>query len=189
MREGQGAKPAFQRVSGGHTTCARTAQEVVFYRLSKKFVDNERSIPEDVRSVLYYTLAIGHHTGLIDCFDPRIRTSREVFSQVVDLLPEGPARDKLAGVERFGEIQIGKEHVAALRAATLAVLESAKPPVLAEREANVSSRARAQDGELSSSHPCVYAADALSWLQEFVVLLDEVASEAQVYAVGRRVTQ
>lgn len=48
------------RPLAAHTTDGRTAREVVFYRLGEKFVDHERSIPEDVRSVLYYTLAIGH---------------------------------------------------------------------------------------------------------------------------------
>ena len=94
------------RPLAAHTTDGRTAREVVFYRLGEKFVDHERSIPEDVRSVLYYTLAIGHHTGVIDCLAPRLTTSREVFADVLALLGPGRAHDKLAGIEKFGEIEV-----------------------------------------------------------------------------------
>lgn len=183
--DASGEPRLFDRVSGGHTTDARTARDVVFYRLGKKFVDNERSIPEDVRSVLYYTLAIGHHTGVIDCLDPRIGSSREVYADVLAALPAGAARDKLAGVERFGEIQLDKEHVPVLREATAAALEALRE---APRAADATDDVLLAGGGGAGARPYVYAADALSWLEEFAVLLDEVASEPQVYAMGRRVT-
>ena len=172
----EGKTHPFDRVSGEHTTDARTARDVVFYRLGRKFVDNERSIPEDVRSVLYYTLAIGHHTGVIDCLEPRISTSREVFGEVLALLGDGEAARKLSGVEQFGEIQIDKEHVNMLRTAACEVLVQA---------GSVDSDEPPRSGE---GRACVQAIDAPSWLEEFVVLLDEVACEPQVYAMGRRVT-
>lgn len=214
--------PACGRASGGHTTDARTAREVVFYRLGKKFVDDERSIPEDVRSVLYYTLAIGHHTGVIDCLEPRVSTSRAVFAEVLGMLPEGQARDKLAGIERFGEIQIDKEHVEMLRGAVGEALDrlgmvscvvagvrdeprAGAQQVGAQGVCAEARRAEAQNAEAQGvgmrdacaevqdareghARPCVCATDAPSWLEEFAVLLDEVAREPQVYAMGRRVT-
>ncbi|WP_165053868.1 MULTISPECIES: formate hydrogenlyase maturation HycH family protein [unclassified Adlercreutzia] len=191
------------RAAGGHTTDARTAREVVFYRLGRKFVDHERSIPEDVRSVLYYTLAIGHHTGVIDCLEPRIGASRAVFAEVLDAFPAGPARDKLAGVERFGEIELGKEHVGELRAAvrvTLARAGMAAPAgelPTGELPAGGPSAhdlpAGGPSAEDSSSagdarRPYVHAVDAPSWLEELDVLLGEVEREPQVYVMGRRVT-
>lgn len=189
---GAGEVGVFDRVSGGHTTDTRTARDVVFYRLGRKFVDNERSIPEDVQSVLYYTLAIGHHTGVIDCLDPRIGTSREVFGEVLALLGDGEASDKLAGVERFGEIQIDKEHVGVLREAACAVLAEAGVKAFADAGERAGGGAAGSDGRAdaaaSSARPYVYAMDALAWLEEFVALLDEVAREPQVYAMGRRVT-
>ena len=165
------------RPLAAHTTDGRTAREVVFYRLGEKFVDHERSIPEDVRSVLYYTLAIGHHTGVIDCLAPRLTTSREVFADVLALLGPGRAHDKLAGIEKLGEIEVKKEHVPVLKPAVLAALDrvgaalevSDEPPLCAVSEA-------------------VVAIDAPAWLEEFLRLLEEIQCEPCVYAMGRRVT-
>ena len=150
------------RPTAAHTTDGRTAREVVFYRLGKKFVDHERSIPEDVRSVLYYTLAIGHHTGVIDCLEPRLATSRAVFVDVLGAL----------GAERFGEIELKKEHVPLLKPAVLAALEAC---------GSVPERTGDPEG-------LVTAVDVPSWLEEFLFLLDEVQCEPAVYAMGRRVS-
>lgn len=166
------------RPSAAHTTDERTAREVVFYRLGEKFVDHERSIPEDVRSVLYYTLAIGHHTGVIDCLRPCLATSREVFVDVLALLGPGEAYDKLAGIEKFGEIELKKEHVPVLKPEVIAALE----------------RTGSDLGMMEKSYmPCaedktITAIDAPSWLEEFLYLLDEIQCEPCVYAMGRRVT-
>ena len=43
------------------------ADEVFFYRLSRKFVDEQFDVPEEAREVMYYSLAIGHHLGIVDC--------------------------------------------------------------------------------------------------------------------------
>lgn len=160
------------RPAAAHTTDGRTARDVVFYRLGKKFVDHERSIPEDVRSVLYYTLAIGHHTGVIDCLEPRLATSRAVFADVLAALGAGEAADKLRGIERFGEIELKKEHVPLLKPAVLAALESCG--AVPERR--------------SAAEGLVTAVDVPSWLEEFLFLLDEVQCEPAVYAMGRRVS-
>lgn len=37
------------------------ADEVFFYRLSRKFVDEQFDVPEEAKEVMYYSLAIGHH--------------------------------------------------------------------------------------------------------------------------------
>lgn len=169
-------RPLSNRPLSAHTTDGRTAREVVFYRLGQKFVDNERSIPEEVQSVLYYTLAIGHHTGVIDCLQPRLATSREIFADVLALLGPGAAYDKLAGIERFGEIELKKEHVAAVKPGVLAALERVG--------AACDTAVPAQEGPGAA----VTAADAPSWLEEFLYLLDEIQCEPAVYAMGRRVT-
>ena len=143
------------RPTAAHTTDGRTAREVVFYRLGKKFVDHERSIPEDVRSVPYYTLA----------------TSRAVFVDVLGALGAGAAREKLAGIERFGEIELKKEHVPLLKPAVLAALEAC---------GSVPERTGDPGG-------LVTAVDVPSWLEEFLFLLVEVQCEPAVYAMGGRV--
>ena len=85
-----------------------TPGEVMFYRLTKKFVESREEIPDEAKEVMYYTLAIGHHTGVIDCFEPVLGCSRELYDKVVALFPAGDARFKLEGIARFGEIQIDK---------------------------------------------------------------------------------
>ncbi len=170
------AQCSCMRPLSAHTTDGRTAREVVFYRLGKKFVDNERSIPEEVSSVLYYTLAIGHHTGVIDCLSPRLATSREVFAEVLALLGSGPAFDKLSGIEQFGEIEVKKEHVALLKSEVLDVLERVGVTQFERAEAQ------------TPSDSAVIAVDAAAWLEEFLYLLEEIQCEPAVYAMGRRVT-
>lgn len=88
--------------------------EVVFYQLTKKFVDTEKSVPEDAQDVLYYTLAVGHHTGVIDCFEEKFRVPLAVYERFAAAFPEGDARWKFEGVMRHGEIQIDKSHVAVM---------------------------------------------------------------------------
>ncbi len=122
--------------------------------------------------MLYYTLAIGHHTGVIDCLEPRLATSRVVFSDVLAALGTGEAADKLRGIERFGEIELKKEHVPLLKPAVLAALEGC---------GTVPEPGTAAAG-------LVVAADVPSWLEEFLFLLDEVQCEPAVYAMGRRVS-
>ena len=167
------------RPTAAHATDRRTARDVVFYLLGRKFVDDERSIPEEARSVLYYTLAIGHHTGVIDCLEPRLASSCEVFDAVLEALEPGEARDKLAGIKRFGEIELKKEHVGLLKPAVLAALATAGG---AGVEAAVGA------GGAEGSTRAVTALDAPAWLDEFLRLLDEVQCEPQVYAMGRRVS-
>ncbi len=44
------------------------SERAVFYQLTHKFVNNDAYIPENAQQVMYYSLAIGHHVGVMDCF-------------------------------------------------------------------------------------------------------------------------
>ena len=88
------------------------------------------------------------------------------------LFRSGEAADKLRGIERFGEIELKKEHVPLLKPAVLTALEGC---------GTVPEPGTAAAG-------LVVAADVPSWLEEFLFLLDEVQCEPAVYAMGRRVS-
>jgi hydrogenase-4 component J len=87
---------------------------VRFYQLSSKFVNQSEDIPEDARQVMYYTLAIGHHVGVLDCFTRLAEAPLEEYQAWVEALPPGEGRAKLEGVIRWGEIEINRSHVALL---------------------------------------------------------------------------
>ena len=74
--------------------------QVVFYELTRKFVETEEDVPQEACDVLYYTLAVGHHTGVLDCFEPRLSVPVNVFYSLVDALPEGEAKTKFASAPR-----------------------------------------------------------------------------------------
>lgn len=81
------------------------APEVVFYQLNAKVLERKEDIPEDARQVVYYSLAIGHHIGVFDCFKPAFRCTTAVFDRVLDTLKDSEeAHRKLSGLLRFGEI-------------------------------------------------------------------------------------
>ena len=77
------------------------ADKVIFYSLSQKFLEREQDIPSEAKQVMYYSLAIGHHLGVIDCLKPVLDCPLEGFRQWISRLPEGEARRKLEGVLRF----------------------------------------------------------------------------------------
>ena len=87
----------------------KTSGVVKVYRLSAKFVDR-RQAPPEVEQLKLYTLALGHHIGVVDCLSPVLSVDAEDFFELVRRLPDGPARRKLAGVARWGEIEIHREH-------------------------------------------------------------------------------
>ncbi|EJW12584.1 processing of large subunit (HycE) of hydrogenase 3 [Rhodovulum sp. PH10] len=91
--------------------------EVVFYRLDAKILERESDVPQNAREVVYYSLAIGHHVGVFDCFKPILRCSGAFYEKLVAALPEGDARRKLDGIRRFGEITIDKTHTRLLGSA------------------------------------------------------------------------
>lgn len=100
-----------------HQNAAGTPPEknkVIFYSLSSKFVDeksaHQRS-SQKVQEVIYYSLAIGHHLGVIDCLKSRLECPLDAYLHWIDCLPHSSeAHRKLAGVQRFGEINIDSSH-------------------------------------------------------------------------------
>ncbi|MTJ83004.1 MAG: HycH family protein [Telmatospirillum sp.] len=91
---------------------------VVFYQLNAKFLERAEDVPETAKQVVYYSLAIGHHVGVFDCFKPFLRCTPEQFDAILASLPEGgEARRKLGGLLKFGEITVDRTHTRLLRAA------------------------------------------------------------------------
>ena len=45
------------------------SEKVVFSQLSRKFIDENDATPAEAQQVVYYSLAIGHHLGVIDCLE------------------------------------------------------------------------------------------------------------------------
>lgn len=85
--------------------------QVIFYLLNQRFVENESQVPEQAQQVMYYSLAIGHHVGVIDCFKKLLVCDYGDYQQFVAQFPEGEAKRKLTGLLRFGEITIDSSHV------------------------------------------------------------------------------
>ena len=84
---------------------------IAFYRLSRKVVNNEQAIPAEVRQVMYYSLAIGHHVGVMDCFSELTSVPEQQYSECLKRLPEGEARRKLEGAATWQEIELNRSHV------------------------------------------------------------------------------
>ena len=95
----------------------RSDQRVVFYQLSRKFVQEGQAVPAQSQQLIHYALALGHHVGVIDCFTSKLEIPLEGYRDWVGRLPNGDGRRKLEGLLRFGEIEINVEHTAMLRAA------------------------------------------------------------------------
>ena len=89
-------------------------EQVVFYRLTHKYVNQDQDIPEASRQVIYYSLAIGHHVGVLDCFQSLLEVPLGDYRLWVDKMPAGSARDKLEGLLKWGEIEINRSHAANL---------------------------------------------------------------------------
>jgi hypothetical protein len=137
------------------------APRVVFYQLGRKFVDDEREIPKESEEVMYYTLAVGHHTGIIDCFDEKVSCPLDVYRNTVAMLPQGDARYKLEGILRSGEIQVDKSHVKTLDAPVKELLANLE----------------AQDDPAHAA--------ARSWLAGFSASLDAISGNPAIYLMGR----
>lgn len=132
-------------------------QKIIFYQLNAKFLEREEDIPEASKEVMYYSLAIGHHVGVFDCFKPKLKCSRELFDRVIEDLPEGSeARRKLMGVHKFGEITVDVTHVKLLKEA----FETLRPSA---------------DAEMAD------------WLDGFLDSLAAIKAEPAIYLMGRRV--
>jgi hydrogenase-4 component J len=79
-------------------------------------------VPAKSKQPLHYTLAIGHHIRIIDCFSPKLEMSIEGIEigcrrNWLSQLPKGEARQKLEGLLHYGEIEISVAHTELLREA------------------------------------------------------------------------
>jgi hydrogenase-4 component J len=88
---------------------------IVFYRLMSKFVNHREDIPEKARQVVYYTLAVGHHVGVLDCFTRLFVIPMDNFQEWIDALPETDGKTKITGILKWGEIEINRNHVGILQ--------------------------------------------------------------------------
>jgi Formate hydrogenlyase maturation protein HycH len=84
---------------------------IAVYQLSHKFINKRDDVPENAKQVVYYALAVGHHVGVMDCFSTLFEIPLEEYEAWIESLPEGAGRTKLAGVLRWGEIEINRSHV------------------------------------------------------------------------------
>lgn len=87
------------------------AERAVFYQLTHKFLNRDEQIPEGPRQVIYYSLAIGHHVGVMDCFQSLMEVSLADYEGWLARIPDGPAHQKLQGLLKWGEIEINPSHV------------------------------------------------------------------------------
>lgn len=130
---------------------------VVFYQLNAKFLERKEDIPDNAKQVVYYSLAIGHHIGVFDCFKPILRCSRALYDRILEAFPEGAeAHRKLDGLLRFGEIVVDSTHTAMLK------------PAIAEALQLVDSD------------------EASAWLHGLDAALDAIVQEPVMYLVGKR---
>jgi hydrogenase-4 component J len=89
-------------------------ERIAVYQLSSKFVNRREDVPENARQVVYYALAVGHHVGVMDCFSSILEIPIGEYSAWLEKLPACSGREKLAGVLKFGEIEINRSHVGEL---------------------------------------------------------------------------
>lgn len=130
--------------------------EIVFYQLNAKVLERAEDIPEDAKQVMYYSLAIGHHIGVFDCFKPAFRCPGAVYDRVLDRMAGSEeARRKLAGLLRFGEIIVDSTHCRMLTAAI-------------------------DDAEVADDR------DVADWLGQLRASLDSIRREPAIYLMGRR---
>jgi formate hydrogenlyase maturation protein HycH len=133
--------------------------KVVFYSLSHKFVDEksaQKRSTRQVQEVVYYSLAIGHHLGVIDCLQSRLECPLDGYLHWIDCMPENSeAHRKLAGVQRFGEINIDSSHTHLLALA----LRDARPDMSDEQQ---------------------------GWSDQLIALLTQIEHDPAMYLMVRR---
>ena len=161
--------------SAVHTTDEKTANDVVFYLLGKKFVEDKDDIPKDARDVIYYTLSMGHNTGVIDCFEPKLALTRHFYDELTDAMEEGDAKFKLTRIEKFGEIQILKEDVKMLSNAV--------------RDACFDGVTEDSSHIENDRYEGIRVCSGENFKEAFLQLMVEIAHTPQVYCLARRVTR
>ncbi len=100
---------------GGRGSAYPMSETVVFSQLSRKFIDENDATPDQAQQVVYYSLAIGHHLGVIDCLEAALSCPWQAYLAWIATLEEGStARRKMEGVPKYGEIVIDSNHVTML---------------------------------------------------------------------------
>ncbi|EIN0010863.1 formate hydrogenlyase maturation HycH family protein [Salmonella enterica] len=88
------------------------SEQVVFSQLSRKFIDENDETPAEAQQVVYYSLAIGHHLGVIDCLEAALTCPWDEYLAWIATLEAGSdARRKMEGVLKYGEIVIDFNYV------------------------------------------------------------------------------
>jgi len=103
-------------------------EKVVFWLLGQKFVDDSAGLGEKSRQVIYYSLAIGHHVGVIDCLNVVLECPLAEYQQWLAQLEPGEAQRKMQGLLTFGEIVIDTSHIATLAPAFAALAGTSAEP-------------------------------------------------------------
>lgn len=94
------------------------SEQVVFSQLSRKFIDENDATSAEAQQVVYYSLAIGHHLGVIDCLEAALTCPWDEYLAWIATLEAGSdARRKMEGVPKYGEIVIDFNHVQMLACA------------------------------------------------------------------------
>ncbi|MFE4127630.1 formate hydrogenlyase maturation HycH family protein [Kosakonia sp. YIM B13605] len=131
-------------------------ESVVFSQLRRKFIDENDATPAQAQQVVYYSLAIGHHLGVIDCLETALSCPWEDYLAWIATLEVGSeARRKMEGVPRYGEIVIDSTHVMLL--------------------ANAFDRAQARQN-----------AQQLAWSKALLSMLHDIHQESAIYLMVRR---
>ncbi|MDP9565976.1 UNVERIFIED_ORG: formate hydrogenlyase maturation protein HycH [Kosakonia oryzae] len=132
------------------------SETVAFSQLRRKFVDENDATPPQAQHVVYYSLAIGHHLGVIDCLETALSCPWEAYLAWIGTLESGSeARRKMEGVPRYGEIVIDSTHVMML--------------------ANAFDRALAGQNEQQQA-----------WSRALLSMLHDIHQESAIYLMVRR---
>lgn len=132
------------------------SETVVFSQLSRKFIDENDATPAEAQQVVYYSLAIGHHLGVIDCLEAALTCPWDAYLAWIATLEAGSeARRKMEGVPKYGEIVIDFNHVQML--------------------------ARAFDNALARQTPQQQA-----WSKQMFGMLHDIHQESAIYLMVRR---
>jgi len=104
------------------------SETVVFSQLSRKFIDENDATPAEAQQVVYYSLAIGHHLGVIDCLEAALTCPWNDYLAWIGTLEAGSeARRKMEGVPKYGEIVIDFNHIQMLAHAFDSALATQTP--------------------------------------------------------------
>ncbi|MFQ6370196.1 formate hydrogenlyase maturation HycH family protein [Shewanella sp. YIC-542] len=109
------------------------SEVVTFFILNQKFVDDKDAKPES-QQLVYYGLAIGHHLGVIDCFKPALTCPLARYQAWLAAIPLDAARQKLAGIPKYGEIVINSSHVVMLAEGLAAMGDDVDDDILQWRD-------------------------------------------------------